>query len=80
MSRLKCPTFLFWAADDETVTPDGTQQFATALSAVRQDVTIKTVPTGGHYSSMVDPGIGLAIQWLKALPGEQVAATADEAE
>jgi hypothetical protein len=48
----------------------GIERFATALKNVRQDVTVKTVPTGGHFDSMVDPGIGLAIEWLKKLPGE----------
>ncbi len=74
VARIQCPVFLFWAADDSVVAPEGIQRFATMLGSLRQDVTIKTVPNGQHYESMVDPGMGLAIDWLKRLPGEQPAA------
>jgi dienelactone hydrolase len=78
IARIKCPTFLFWAADDSVVAPEGIQQFATNLGSLRQDVTVKTVATGEHYNSMVNPGIGLAIEWLKGLRGEQAAVAVDE--
>jgi dienelactone hydrolase len=80
VARIKCPVFLFWAADDSVVAPEGTQRFATTLGGLRQDATVKTVPTGQHYESMVNPGIGLAIEWLKKLPGEQPAAAGDGAQ
>ncbi|MBI3865861.1 MAG: prolyl oligopeptidase family serine peptidase [Planctomycetia bacterium] len=71
MARIKCPVFLFWSADDSVVTPHDIQRFATDLGKLRQDVTVKTVPTGDHFNSMVDPGMGLAIEWLKTQPGEK---------
>jgi hypothetical protein len=39
---------------------------------------VKTVAAGGHFDAMVNPGIGLAIEWLQGLPGEQPPAVADE--
>jgi dienelactone hydrolase len=74
IGRIQCPVFLFWAADDSVVAPEGIQKFATELGGRRPDVTIKTVPTGDHFEPMVNSGIGLAIEWLKALPGEQTGA------
>jgi dienelactone hydrolase len=71
IARIQCPVFLFWAADDSVVAPSGIQKFATELSARRPDVTVKTVPTGDHFEPMINPGIGLAIEWLKGLPGEK---------
>jgi len=80
LARIKCPVFLFWATDDSVVTPEGTQRFATTLGGLRQDLTVKTVPTGDHFESMVDPGMGLAIEWLQGLPGEQPAASVGTVE
>jgi dienelactone hydrolase len=71
IGRIQCPVFLFWAADDSVVAPAGIQKFATELGSRRPDVTVKTVPTGDHYQPMYNSGIGLAIEWLKGLPGEQ---------
>ena len=73
ISQMKCPVFLFGAADDDNVELADVQKFATELSGVRKDVVIKTTPTGGHYDSMINPGIGQAIEWMKSLPGEQPA-------
>jgi len=74
MSRIKCPVFLFWAADDQVVAPAELQRFATELGNLRPNVKSQTVPSGGHYDSMVNPGILQAIQWLRGLPGESVPA------
>ena len=78
LARIQCPVFLFWADDDSVVAPEGIKRFATALGKVRQDVTVKTVPGGDHYDSMVNPGIGMGIEWIKKLPGEQAVAKPDE--
>jgi dienelactone hydrolase len=70
MSRIKCPVFLFWAADDQVVAPAELQGFAAELGTLRPNVTPRTVPSGGHYEAMINPGSPQAIQWLQGLPGE----------
>jgi dienelactone hydrolase len=70
VTRIKCPVFLFWAADDQVVAPAELQRFAAEIGKVRPDVTSRTVGSGGHYDAMIDPGIPQAIQWLRGLPGE----------
>lgn len=64
-SRLNCPVFLFHAEDDGNVDVEETEEFATRLQQKGRDVTLKIVPTGDHYDSMIDEGIPAAIQWLK---------------
>ena len=54
------PVFLF-RADDDVGIPD-LHSFATAVGA-----TLETVPTGGHYDSMIHDGIPRAAAWLVAL-------------
>ena len=55
------PVFLF-RADDDAGIPD-LHAFATAVGA-----TLETVPTGGHYNSMIHDGIPRAAAWVAALP------------
>jgi dienelactone hydrolase len=64
-SRLNCPVFLFHAEDDGNVDVEETEEFAARLKQRGRDVTLKIVPTGDHYDSMIDEGIPAAIQWLK---------------
>ena len=64
-SRLNCPVFLFHAEDDGNVDVEETQEFAARLKQKGRDVTLKIVPTGDHYDSMIDEGIPAGIQWLK---------------
>ncbi len=70
LSRIKCPTFFFWALDDGVVDLTDLQQFAADLGKTRQDVKSRTAPGGGHYDPMIGTGIPSAIEWMKTLPGE----------
>ncbi len=72
VARIKCPVFLYWAADDQVVAPAELQRFAAEIGKLRTDVTSRTVASGGHYEAMIDPGISQAIQWLRRLPGESL--------
>ncbi|MGI8978097.1 MAG: alpha/beta hydrolase family protein [Pirellulaceae bacterium] len=65
-SRLNCPVFLFHAEDDGNVDVEETEAFAARLQQKGRDVTLKIVPTGDHYDSMIEEGIPAAIQWLKS--------------
>ena len=65
VSRLKCPVFLFHAEDDSNVDVAETKDFSSRLEQTNRDVTLKIVPTGDHYDSMIEEGIPAAIQWLK---------------
>lgn len=64
-SRLNCPVFLFHAEDDGNVDVQETREFSSRLSARNPAVTLKIVPTGDHYDSMIEEGIPEAIEWLK---------------
>ena len=72
ISRIKCPVFLFWAADDQVVAPAELQRFAAEIGRLRTDVTSRAVTSGGHYEAMINPGVPQAIQWLRGLPGESL--------
>ncbi|HUE72466.1 MAG TPA: prolyl oligopeptidase family serine peptidase [Pirellulaceae bacterium] len=65
-SRLNCPVFLFHADDDWNTPVSETRSFAERLQAVGKSVTLKTVPSGGHYDSMIEEGIPAGIEWIKA--------------
>ena len=65
-SRLNCPLFLFQADDDSTVPASETRAFAARLQGLGKDVTLKTVPTGDHYDSMLEEGIPAGIEWIKS--------------
>ena len=69
-SRLNCPVFLFHAEDDGNVDVEETKGFASRLQQNGRDVTLKVVPTGDHYDSMIEEGIPAAIQWLKTKTGK----------
>jgi dienelactone hydrolase len=73
VAQLTCPLFLFWAFDDPLAGGDVLTQFSGELTRLGHGPTIKTVATGGHYEPMVNPGISLAIEWLRSLPGESAA-------
>lgn len=65
VDKLKCPTFLFTAEDDDTISVPDIKQFHTDLQAAGGKSTLKTVPVGGHYDPMIEEGIPAAIEWLK---------------
>lgn len=64
-ASLRCPTFLFHAADDSNVPVQESEQFAALLKRTNPKVTFVRVPTGNHYDSMIRQGIPAAIQWLR---------------
>jgi dienelactone hydrolase/DNA-directed RNA polymerase subunit RPC12/RpoP len=64
---INCPLFLFYAGDDEARFSTQIPQFAARLKAAGKQVTLSSVPTGGHYESMVNQGIPLAIKWVQSL-------------
>jgi dienelactone hydrolase len=65
-SNLRCPTFLFQAADDSVVDANDTRAFKTLLEARGTPVTYEEVPTGEHYDSMIENGIPAAIRWIQS--------------
>ncbi len=69
LSRVNVPVFLFAAEDDDNVPASKTRELASALQSKGKNVTLETTPNGGHYESMIDPGIPKAIAWAKGLPG-----------
>jgi dienelactone hydrolase len=70
VERLKCPVFIFHAEDDTNVPIGITRRFVDLLKQTNSIVTFHTVPTGGHYDSMIAEGIPQGIQWLRSLPAE----------
>ena len=62
-----CPILLFHALDDSTVPPQSILSFKDDLLAHQKSVEYVSVPTGGHYNSMIKEGIPKAISWLKAI-------------
>lgn len=66
-ANLKCPVFLFHALDDHNIPVADSQACADRLKQLGKDVTLKTVPSGDHYNSMIRSGIPMAIFWLKTL-------------
>jgi acetyl esterase/lipase len=68
-SNLNCPLFLFVALDDDYAQQD--RDFVQRLRSMGKNVTLGTVPSGGHHEPMIRNGIPAAIRWLKSLqPGE----------
>jgi dienelactone hydrolase len=67
-AKLKCPTMLFTAMDDETISSKSVGAFAAALQKTNDQVKFIAVKSGGHHDSMIERGIPAAIAWLKALP------------
>lgn len=67
VAKLTCPVFLFHALDDDTVASSESTNFAEELKKTNSQVTLVTVPAGGHYQSMIDSGIPQGIAWMKKL-------------
>lgn len=65
VSKLKKPTFLFVAKDDDVVSAAGVEAYAGRLRRTGCPVTFKAVDAGGHYDAMINPGQGLALAWLR---------------
>lgn len=64
---ITCPVFLFHADDDDTVTTAEFQRLVSALQSAGKQVTVATVPDGGHYESMINRGIDLGMHYLMTL-------------
>lgn len=64
--HLDCPLLLFYARDDSPATIEGCNRLANELRRLGNDVTLVTVPSGGHYHSMIDEGIPRGIEWLSS--------------
>lgn len=65
--RLVCPLFLFAAEDDTTVSVPAMKELAAKVKVRNRRVEVVLVPRGGHYDSMLDPGLPRAIAWVRAL-------------
>lgn len=65
--RLSRPTFLFIAGDDRSDITGPADSFGKKLREMGDDVTVVRVPNGGHFEPMLDPGIPMAIEWLKLI-------------
>ncbi len=65
--QAKCPVFLFHARDDRNVPLQQTTGFAALLKKTNANVTLVTVPNGGHYDSMLHQGIPKGITWFRQL-------------
>jgi dipeptidyl aminopeptidase/acylaminoacyl peptidase len=72
-TRIGCPVFLFHAQDDHNVPIAESRGLAARLKAAGKRVTIRTVPSGDHYDSMISQGIAKAIAWVRSLPSEKTA-------
>lgn len=68
VARLKVPTFIFHAADDDRSKTEDINPFVANLQTSNNQVTFVNVPSGGHYDSMIQVGVPQAIAWLKKLP------------
>jgi dienelactone hydrolase len=73
VADIKCPVFLFHAADDSNVPITETTTFAAELKKTNQRVTFAQVPRGEHYNSMIQEGIPKGIEWLQTISGFSVA-------
>jgi acetyl esterase/lipase len=74
-SKIACPLFLFYADDDNRFASQ-VRELGARLQAAGKQVTVSSVPSGGHYDSMINEGVPRAIEWLKALPGAGQSAAA----
>jgi dipeptidyl aminopeptidase/acylaminoacyl peptidase len=71
VARLKVPTLLFYAKDDDVVPTAKIDAFANELRKTNPNVKVITAPSGGHYGSMKEQGIPAAIAWLQATRPER---------
>ena len=69
LERLKCPTMIFSALDDENVPNAQVVAFGKELAKRNQQVKLLIAKDGGHYDAMINEGIPTAIEWLKGLRG-----------
>ncbi|MCB1234855.1 MAG: prolyl oligopeptidase family serine peptidase, partial [Verrucomicrobiae bacterium] len=65
--KIRMPVFLFFAEDDTLATLEGSRPFIDALSRMNASVKLRTVPTGGHYESMIEKGIPAGIDWIRSM-------------
>ena len=67
MAGIGCPVFLFHADDDDNVTKEEFEKLVSGLQSAGKQVTVATVPEGGHYESMINKGIDAGIKFLLPL-------------
>lgn len=67
--RIAVPTFLFVADDDDLVDPGTVAAFVGALGVSPAALTVRRVPEGGHYQSMIEAGIPAGIAWIRDREG-----------
>lgn len=67
LEKLLVPVLLFHARDDQIVPFEEAEKFAKLAQTSGTSVEFQTVESGGHYDSMIEKGIPLAIQWLNSL-------------
>jgi dipeptidyl aminopeptidase/acylaminoacyl peptidase len=70
VAAYRCPIFLFHAEDDRSVPVASILAFKNALLRNGKSVEQVTVPSGGHYDSMIKQGIPKGLAWLKALDAQ----------
>jgi dienelactone hydrolase len=71
--KLNCPVFIHHARDDGNVPFRSTESFVNRLRDSGKQVEFSISNHGGHYNSMLNPGIPRAIAWLRNLPQERTA-------
>jgi dipeptidyl aminopeptidase/acylaminoacyl peptidase len=67
-TKLKCPVFLFHADDDTVEQSADIDVFYDTLRKTNGRVSFFQIPIGGHFDSMIEVGVPLAIKWLLKLP------------
>lgn len=67
-ATLRCPTFLFHAADDSNVPLSDNTSFARLVRRTNPRLFFVRVASGNHYDSMIQQGIPTAIRWLQSRP------------
>jgi dienelactone hydrolase/ribosomal protein S27E len=71
--KIGCPIFIHHSRDDANEPFQSAESFVRRLRSYRKNVTFSISIRGGHYRSMLNPGIPRAIAWLKDLPAERAA-------
>jgi acetyl esterase/lipase len=77
IAEFQCSVFLFHALDDGNVPASDSRTFAAALRSAGKQVTLRNVPIGNHYQSMIEKGIPQAIAWLQREQGAGNAAASN---
>lgn len=67
IDAVRCPLFLFSAADDDAELLAPIKTYAEKLTALGREAQYVQVPNGGHYDSMIEQGLPKAVAWLKAV-------------